>query len=275
MRSIPALFLVCVLLVFFFGGWALACVWLEDIGISTPWAILLGLLAAVTVVGLWLKLILMGVTPTGVEYRPLNPEEAKLLDSEAFNNITEELKALGFLREIDGKGRARAPKWTISYKGHFSLLRLFKHPGHLCYATIAQPFLFHKPRGPISCSVISFLEDGWSLTTTQFKLAALGYASRRGKGLWQSRPGATPVELLSDHLELRNHLSNDVGTEACKDLSFDRWCYSQNVNWAERRKRLWRRSIYSIFIESIQLRRNPQFEWLGDYAQITAQRKDS
>jgi hypothetical protein len=244
---------------------------LEVIGVPSPWGGVLVILVFLCSFVFLMKFIAIK-SISYADVQPVKSEDIHLLTLDRLRDLTQALEALGFVRVADRRVRPKFPSYMMQYEGHFTFVRLFIHPVEGCYATIAQPFLFRRPRR-MACSVISVFEDGRSLSTSQLQAADLGYSMRRPKRLWRSRPNATPAELLADHWELRKQISDVLVVEVCKNASLEHWQELQATLSEEQMRLVWRRSIVRMLIESILCRIRPEVEWLGDYAKIAAHRR--
>ena len=73
---------------------------------------------------------------------------------------------------------------------------------------------------PVNCSVISFLQNGWAISTTNKQADPFStLATALPQHLLMFYPDLPPAVLLQFHLKQRDEVQLDLGIEAMPDLS--------------------------------------------------------
>lgn len=253
--------------------WRLVLAPLQDLlhglglpGWLAPLAAIGLLILAVVLIGVplfarWMKSTVLQKMPTRLAFDPAEPGEFPALDTQAFNGYTHALEDLGFRHAFDYRLRNELADSGTGFA------RLFLHPEHGCYAEINQAFGTGGVTTKMGCTLLSVLDDGWSLSSTDRDPAAFAVAWlwREPRVLWTAHPGAAPEKLLKAHLARRDRLARTLGLEIASDLSADAYFARESDVSASRRRALQRKSAVVGLFEYWQWRRNPRHEWLGEY----------
>lgn len=198
-----------------------------------------------------------------VKYESTNPSEWEDLeyDREQFDRYTIELSELGFLELMDYKETSGEP----------GFVRLFSHPEQFCIATVVV-----AKNTPVYCTISSGLENSWvvAVTTLSSKsdLAATIYSFLRiPKELYRLDYKATDL-MFQSLLKWREEVKTKLNLQIREDV--DPKTYFEEMKKGRKKMRisLLRKSIYLTILKKEKYAKNPQSEWLGDYAKFTAKR---
>lgn len=223
-------------------------------------ALLLPLIVLVEVVT---KLLLMRSLPDTLVFEPIQLETVPYVDIEALNVYTRYLEALGFTKLYDSQ-----------LAGSVSCVaRLFSHSEHRCFADVSQLV----GRTPMICSVVSTLEQDWTLSTTDRptdQISATAYAFlRQPRRLGMYKPGAETQQLLQSHLTFRHQMMADLHLQVLPDVSLEAFLEIGQRGLTGQKQALWRKSILLGLVERLLFSLNPKTEWLGEYADLAARRQ--
>lgn len=194
------------------------------------------------------------------KFSPTNIGEFAQLDHLKLQQYSFEIKALGFIRLGDYKEDYSGELKTFS--------RVFFHPKHNCFATIDQFFSPSQMPLPIALAISSYMEEGWSLSSTKTinPVLANQFIYRLPKRLWKNYPEKTLKEILDLHIENRNNMLRKLeiillnGEEPLKRF------LEINSKIAQEFKEINQdRSIVSLMKDQLFLRVSPRDEWLGNY----------
>jgi hypothetical protein len=202
-----------------------------------------------------------------LEFRACSPAGFPGLDERDLAKYTEALEALGFRRLTD---------YTL-VKAHDNGLsafaRLFVHDACRCFAEINAVFNARGPVSPLCCNLLTFLEDGWSVSTTNRRARRGNYLLRRPRALWWSLPDRAPYQLLEVHREWRDRVTRDLGLAVVGDGTAEDYFRREVEANDERCDRVHRRPAWSFVLDSWRYDMSPKLEWLGDYASIARQQQ--
>lgn len=211
--------------------------------------------------GRWIKSRLLAGMPTEMEFLPATPAEFADLDTVSLGRYTRALEALGFRHALDYRPRNELSQNSSGFG------RLFLHPGDLCYAEVNQAFTREGTKAGMGCNILSILEEGWSLSSSDRDPAALRmiWLWRQPRVLWSRHPGATPVDILNAHMERRDQLTDDLGLRARPDPSAQAYFDHEQAACGLRKRALERKNPLICLYEYWQQGRRPASEWLGEY----------
>jgi hypothetical protein len=226
----------------------------------TTVAVLAGIAILNVVIAKVLKRVLVGVVPIGLRFRTAVPGEYPSLDRQALREYTDAFTALGFEVAAEFTFDAEAGRTTPGYA------RLFVHQGRGCYAEVNQLFPTRGPAVTMRCVLVSALDEGWSLATTDREVDGVTYMLRRPKSLWVSRPGAPPAVLSEEHLALRERVRQDLGLPEPAAPTVDAYFARLDQENRAMRDVLARRSLYASIADAFLFSRQPKWEWMGEYA---------
>jgi hypothetical protein len=116
------------------------------------------------------------------------------------------------------------------------------------------------------CTVASFFQDGWSLSTMNRAPNATMYAWRLPKSVWSSHPDMPLVELWTEHLNRRERMLAVLGVVLVTELSLESYFARQRQILAERKAAINIKSLATIKAEMESFERSPVYEWLGDFS---------
>lgn len=209
------------------------------------------------------KLLLMRSIPDKLVFEPIQLEALPHVDIEALNAYTRNLEALGFTKLYDSQLAGSVSCVT----------RLFSHLEHRCFADVSQLV----GQMPMSCSVISTLEQDWTLSTTDRstdQISATAYAFlRQPRSLGVYKPGAETQQLLQSHLTFRQQMTADLHLQVLPDVSLEAFLEIGQRGRTGQKQALWRKSILLGLVERLLFSLNPKTEWLGEYADLAARRQ--
>ncbi len=185
---------------------------------------------------------------------PTHLEEFDSLDLKSLYCYTEALESLGFIKLVDYK--------TESATG---LARVFRHPQFYCFADVFQLFPRGKEPTPVLCTLHSYMEDDWILSTTTVKPDGIKRMWRSPRVLWTYHLSATPTELFQYHLQRRQQMQDELDAEVLKKLSWEFYFMQQQNSSIRRRETFQNKNIIIALIEATLFEMNPASEWMGDY----------
>jgi hypothetical protein len=195
-----------------------------------------------------------------VEFRATSPAEFPRLDEHRLREYTRALEALGFRHLTDYTLVKTRDNGLTAYA------RLFVHDSWRCYAEVNEVYNARGTASPMRCNLMSFLEDGWSVSNSDRRPRRGNYLIRRPRALWRSLPDRTPHQLLEAHLELRDQVAGDIGLAAVGDGSAGDYFRRVAEASDERGQRVRRRPAWSFVLDSWVFELSPKLEWLGEYA---------
>lgn len=199
--------------------------------------------------------------PDDVEFTAANPVDYAALDQEGLCHYAETLEAQGFRHAAD---------YSVRYPGHAmsnrppGFARLWIHPVERCFAEVNQAFSEKRGPAPIGCTVVSWLEEGWDLSTSDREPQPINYAWRRPRSVWSRHPQVSPAELFAEHLRRRQHMLEALRIAVITELTpaayFD---HSRRSN-TDRKEALRAKSIETIKEEMRRFKQSPLYEWSGE-----------
>jgi hypothetical protein len=266
--GIGGLLLLAVFLLIITGKWVDLIVrpvqrLLEDAGIHPLLAI--AITAAVFLIPLgilalhWIKSSIVAALPVELEFAPATLEEFPRLDMKRLKRDTEAYAALGFRPLMDYQVQTELES---SARGFARLLVL---DGEHCYAEINQGFGADGDPIPMRSMVVSHLDGGWSLATSNRAPSKELFLMRRRKAAWRSLPEAKPDGLLQDHLKLRRKMIGDLNLKVAAKDSVDAYFERERQAARERKQAVASRWALAIVLDLWLFDKNPKNEWLGDY----------
>jgi len=202
------------------------------------------------------------------EFIPVDANEFPQLDINSLQRYTDALESVGFVQLID---------FTIVSESR-CFVRLFVHPQHCCWVEVNQMFLLGKLR-PVVANIISTLEPDWSLSTTDRKtsgfLLGLTYLINHPRGLWINQPSVTLSKLLETHLQRLRQIANTLTLEVTEltDTSPDAYFALQRRERIKNKQTLQRKNMIVGFAEFLISAVNPKREWMGDYQNAVATKR--
>jgi hypothetical protein len=205
------------------------------------------------------KSSMLGAMPSELDFRPARAADFPDLDEEKLSKYTEAFESLGFRRVTDYTTATDLDNDLTGFA------RLFFHPKEGCYAEVNQVLRSSGAAAPMRCSLMSHLEDGWSVSTGDRQASRESYVMRRPRAAWQSLPKADPEELLEAHLNLRDRMARDLGVEVLEEGKAEDY-YAHEREAAEQRKQaVRRRGGIGILVDRWLFDKKPKTEWLGGY----------
>jgi hypothetical protein len=204
-----------------------------------------------------------------LDFLPAKVEKFPQLDTKLLAGWTEDFNSLGFTHLMDYRVETELENHAKGFA------RLFVHPEEHVFAEINQGFSSGGQAAPMGCNLSSFLEDGWSFSTGNRKPSSTLYLLRRLKGMWLSRPGEEPQELLRIHLKRRKTIATNLGRDVLTDASAESYFAHERQAALDRKKAVEGRNFIRVTIDLWFFEKNPKYEWLGDSARAAAKKKKS
>lgn len=199
--------------------------------------------------------------PDVVEFAVADPADYPALDHAGLAHYTQALEGLGFVHLVDYKARYPGHKLSDRPPG---FARLWIHPAERCFAEVNQAFSKKRPADPAHCVVVSWLEDGWDLSTSDREPLPLNYAWRRPRSVWSRHPQMSPTQLVAEHLRRRERMVHALGVAVVTELTVDAYFRAARQNNAERKEVLRGKPIHTIRNEMQAFKQSPRHEWSGE-----------
>lgn len=158
-----------------------------------------------------------------VRYISLASENWESSDLFDLSRYTSQLKQLGFVRLTDYTISPQSAKQPACYQSHGSISRLFVNSEEYCFAEVVK-----FGAAPAFCSIVSLLEDNWSVVVTDAVptviVAAESYAYFRLPKLIRKGVECESVDhLLQSHLTLRAQMSTTLDIASLKQTDVDNY----------------------------------------------------
>ncbi|MDJ0704346.1 MAG: hypothetical protein QNJ46_13765 [Leptolyngbyaceae cyanobacterium MO_188.B28] len=205
--------------------------------------------------------------PAGLEFEPAHPEDFSQLNQGQLDQYTEEIASLGFSPIADFKVTAELGKLSPCF------FRLFRHPEEGCHAVVSQSFPEKGNSLSQKCWITSFLEQGWTLRTTNESPYALAPLIHLSHYILNFRPNATPADLFQFHVSQRMPIASALNLEVLHSLSTeDVLIKAKEQNWREKQI-IKRQNVALSFVKAVWFSLRPQRDLLGDYPSAIAQRQ--
>jgi Zn-dependent protease with chaperone function len=214
----------------------------------------------------WIKSKILSVMPRKMTFLQATPDQFPGLDLDTLARLTSELKGLGFEFAADS---------TIDYEGNKfqPFARLFVNPSLRCFAEVSQVMAGQISITQVHCSITSYIDGGWSLSTSSAKVNGDMWARRLPKRLACSRPGFSPEQLLREHISQRVYITNQLGAGVSGDLSVQSYLERQGQSTFDSRAKVKKMSglFYLLQIDLFNLR--PKSDWFGRFAKHRTEMK--
>jgi len=231
---------------------------LGTIGLSSYGAALLAGLFMLTANCVILKRKVLRAYPKSIRLRAVTPDTFPHLDKNLLARRTAELRALGFHHEADYTTD------SASQKQFHGFARLFIHPINGCVAELIQVVTASRPATPMTCSITSYLREGWAYSTSNREPNAQMHVKARPRNLFHLMPGASPAELLDRHIRFRSELTSSLNV-GIVDPSLYEHAARMGDGAAQRRWAAQKTPILIHLALVDRFERNPKSEWLGDF----------
>ena len=234
---------------------------LAKAGIPAYLLVIVAGLATVLVDCIRLKSKLLKSHAKSIKFYPTSPEEFPYLDTELLARRTAELETLGFRHALD-YSLDSDPSKALQPFG-----RLFLHPVHKCFAELGQVTAANRALTPMGCSVFGYLQEEWSHSVGDRYPNAQIYLNCTPRKLVRWMTGASPSELLDEHLRRRNEMISWLGI-GVRELSASDFLLRSGRNAIASREEFKKRSVLLYLLRLDLFERNPTSEWLGEFAKI-------
>jgi hypothetical protein len=243
---------------------------LERQGIPAPVAIAATAVILIIPLGLFLASLtksgVVGAMPDEVDFHETTPDAFPHHDAKRLAEYTAAFEALGFRHVTDYTAVMNLNNGVTGFA------RLLFHDEYRCFAEVNQGFSHGTPV-PMRCMVISHLEDGWSVSTSDRQATKEFYAIRRPRALWRSLPGREPADLVEGHRKFRDKVAGELDLEVSGDGTAKAYFRREADNTRLRKDLVRRRNAVVLCAELWLFDRNPKGEWLGDYPRAARQKK--
>jgi hypothetical protein len=209
---------------------------------------------------------------TSFSFPPATPAQFPMLDLEALDRYTRAFEGLGFTRLLDFSLVSDSPNQPPSF------CRLFAHTRHHCFGEVSQIFPKGKAPMPLKCSILSCLQNFWTLSFSDRKPQAASSLMRRPKALGICMPDAIPSELLQAFLKMRDQVCLDLGIQTMNDDTLEAYIAKSQRSATEMRDAVQSKSfvkgVPEVYLRKLSLlQTKPEYVWLGDYPKQAEQRK--
>lgn len=183
--------------------------------------------------------------------------------------LTAEFERLGFVQAGDYRITFAADEAT---RGFF---RLLHHKEKYCFADLGVlRKTMETGEGPFLYGISSSFEEAWAIGTANSKPSVIGYLWRLPKILEAKNPNASPEDLLTLHLELRESIARDLELEIITDPSAENFFARSDNTRRLRREALLKCDILKDIAEAKRIENRGHWEWLGEYPQEAAKRAE-
>jgi len=202
------------------------------------------------------------------EFRLADLKDFPGANLEQLQKQTSEYEVIGFTHIVDFTAIRPRVKIVTGFS------RLFFNLESSCSASILQIF---NAQGKWLCtnSVISSdLEQGWTVAMTDYRPLAASWLLRHPRVIGRHLPKASPADLLSAHLTLRQQIVNDLSLRILPPTSFEAHIGTLRQQASERRKLVSGKSRLTCAREFLAAKLRPKYEWLGDYPQLASQKRN-
>jgi hypothetical protein len=196
--------------------------------------------------------------PTYIEFLRANPKDYPKLNLPEIERYTQAFKDLGFQGLAAYTPKTNAKELSTGYA------RLLVHPVHQCLAEVNQGFPAQGDPVPVRGVIMSAMEHGWLLSTTDRKADGTTWMLRRPKSLWVSLPDAPAAALLERHLRDRDRICQRLGVKVLEDVSLQAHCQREVDDSLVRRQVIQGKSLWGGIMDLITFKYFPKSEWWGD-----------
>lgn len=217
------------------------------------------------------KQVLRNVAST-YSFPPAVPGQFPQLDTIALERYTREWESLGFERLIDTSPVSDGRNHPATF------CRMLVHSRHHCFAQVMQMFPKGKAPMPMRNGLVSYLEEGWSIGSSDRKPLPSGALIRRPKALAVNLPGSSAAELLQSLLSLRQQVCLDLGISPLTDDTVEGYAAraqetAKAIKTAIAQKNFLTGMPQFYYRKLGLMRAKPEYVWLGDYPKAAEQRK--
>jgi hypothetical protein len=230
--------------------------------VLTKLVLLLGLLGA-----LWLARFvidrrtrrrMVAIVSAGLEFVPTRAEDVFGLDCDQLDDLSRELRAEGFVHQLDYQVRRGAEPTPRGFA------RLFLHPAERCFAEIMLAGAV-APDRPMYVAINSHLESDWSLGTSNIPASPADLFMRLPRTLRMRYPDDSVARLCARHLERRGQILGDLGLRVMDDVSTDFYFAKVRAAMDKQKANMQKASPLRDLPAAKQAAVPREQEWLGDY----------
>ena len=207
--------------------------------------------------------------PAGLEFESADPEDFPQLNQIQLAQFTAEITSLGFSQIADYSVTAELGKLAPCF------FRLFQHSEASCHAVVSQSFPNKGNPDALTCSITSFLEQGWALRTTNEPPHALTPLIHLSHYIVNCRSNATPADLFQFHVTQRTPIAAELDIEVLHSVSTeDILIKAKEQSWRQKQI-IKRQNVALSFVKAIGFTLKPQCDLLGDYPKEIANKQKS
>jgi hypothetical protein len=211
---------------------------------------------------------------TAYSFPPVTPAQFPQLDLPELDRYTRQFESLGFVRLLDFSLTANKGLHAPSF------CRLLVNTRYHCFAEISQLFPQGKKAMPLKSSILSRLQDGWTLGFSDRKPMAASSLIRRKRAIGMSMPDVSVPELFQALLKLRDQVCMDLGISPLTDDTLEAYVKQSQRSLAEMREAVQQKS-FTVGLPQVYWRKlsalktKPEYTWLGDYPKEAERRKQA
>ena len=207
--------------------------------------------------------VLSGMATT-FSFPPAAPGQFPSMDVASLDRYTTEFESMGFVRVLDFSLVSDGQNYPPSF------CRLMANTRLHCFGEMTQFFPAAKPAMPMKSSILSTLEDGWSLAVSDRKPQAAASLMRRRKALSVCMPEATTSELLQFFTKMREQVCQDLGVSLMTDDTLEAYIARTQRVLVDIRQSVKQRNFFTgipnyYYRKLSLLNTRKEYIWLGDY----------
>ena len=130
----------------------------------------------------------------------------------------------------------------------------------------------------LKCSILSILQDGWTIAFADRRPLAAGSLVRRKRAIGVAMPEANARDLFQAFLKMRDQVCMDLGISPLTDDTLEAYIKQVQRSLSEIREAVQQKS-FAVGVPHVYLRKlsmvktKPEYVWLGDYPEEADQRK--
>jgi len=212
------------------------------------------LIAIFVVWAVFLPTLLLSTVPSKIQFADADEADYPKLDRVRWNDYSQKLEALGFVRVRDFK---------IANGVMPGISRLYLHPELNCYGSIFQVFSNNSPG--LLFGYMSYIGEDWTVGHGINKPLPGSAVNRLKHRLSFTHLGASPAELLPEHIALRDQVSQGLGMAVVVPQGFDTYQERSDLETKARRDLIRRNPFLlaaKVYLAKVKA---PSINWWGDY----------
>jgi hypothetical protein len=211
---------------------------------------------------------------TAYSFPPVTPAQFPQLDLPELDRYTRQFESMGFVRLLDFSLTADKGVHPPSF------CRLLVNTRYHCFAEISQLFPRGKNPMPLKGSILSRLQDGWTIGFSDRKPLAASSLFRRKRAIGILMPDASVPELFQSLLKMRDQVCMDLGISPLTDDTLEAYVQQAQRSLAEMREAIQQKrfafGLPQVYWRKLSaLKTKPEYTWLGDYPREAERRKQA